>query len=907
MSIKKHILLLLALSLCVLVQGQTVLRGTVKSALDGEPIPFATIYAKEMRKGVVADNDGRYELRVDDGRDCHIRVQSLGYQPREILVPRNEAHLDIVLDEQSIALSDFTVTAKYLDKVGSDATIGQEALEYIQPTSLKDIFVLLPGGKIGSDNMQNSSLISSRQVGADLSSSFGMGVSVNGVSLNNDGMRIQMQGVTGSSSADGEGNVRVNAGMDLRTLSSDHIESVTVVRGISSAKEGNLSSGSIQVQAKQGASPLHSRVKFDPQNKLAYVGKGFRLSDALGTLHMGADIVRSQSQIEDERGAYNRVSGQLNWNNQRHWAGKVVNMNVLGSYVTSFSNRKTDEMIEAYHEKYNSRYQRASLSSKMKMELGQKWIDDVELILAADYSDNSLEHHKHVINRTVMPLQHSTVEGENEGIYLPSSYDTYYEIDNRPLNCQAQIDAQKYGVMGERWNYSMLLGSMVNVNKNLGAGAVFDLNRPPFPSSDCIRPRKNSDIPAIAHQAGYAEVKLRHRAGERETNLSIGLRETMMFNLPSEYLLNGKVLLDPRMQGSYTLYHDVRGKVMSHTLRLGWGIENKLPSADYLYPDKVYHDYIALNAYFTDESQRLLITNTKIQNPTNPRIDANRNYKIEGGYDGKWNGYEWSITAFSETMKGGVEYFTTYAPASYTYYYALSHEVTGRPTREDFLSRTMETFMAMRVPTNSARVEKRGIEYRLHIPTIEPLRSDIEVNGAYYHTVYSSGVPVMYRPSIMVNDQMYPYVGIYDGFEKEYAENFNTNFWINTHIPDWKLIFTNFIQIIWFQRSHLGTDVSEYPEHYMDTAGEIHPFDLTDDAQLERLRRSFLSSRYNGNALPVSLLWNIKATKEFNRHAKLSFFANNIIQVSPKYQDGYAHTQRNWYKPFFGGELSLNF
>lgn len=900
--------LLVFFSFCATVtEAQNVLRGTIRSAVDNQPIAFATVYAIEPGKGVVADFEGKYVLTVGFSREYHIRVQSMGFQTQEYTLSPQDSVLNIVLNEQSVALANFTVTAKYLDKVGSKATIGQEALEYIQPTSLKDVFVLLPGGKMGGNNMQNGSLISSRQVGSDLSTSFGMGVSINGVPLNNDGMRIQMEGVTGASEADGEGNVRVNSGMDLRSISSDHIESVTIERGISSAKEGNLSSGSIKVKAKQGASPFHARIKFDPQNKLAYLGKGFKLSNTLGTLHVGADIVRSQAQIEDERGAYNRVSGQLNWNNQSRCWGKTVDANILASYVTSFSNRKSDEMIETYHEKYNSRYQRATLSSKWNMELGTAWLEGIELMLSADYTQSKLEHHKHVINRTVMPMQQSQEEGESEGSYLPSIYDTYYEIDNQPLNVFAQLSGQKFFKWGSSWNSSWLIGASFNYNKNVGAGAVVNPLLPPFPSADFIRPRKNSDIPAIAHQAGFVETKLRYEHEVHEVNLSLGVRQTQMLHLPSDYYLHGHVMFDPRLQGAYTFRHEVADQSMTHTLRLGYGIENKLPSADYLYPDKVYHDYIALNAYFTDESQRLLVTNTKIQDPTNKNLKANKNRKIEAGYDLRWQGYELNVTVFNELMKGGVEYFTTYKPASYTYYYELKHEVTGKPTTNDFLQREMHTFMTMRVPTNSARVEKRGLEYRMHFPTLEVIKSDIEVNGAWYQTVYASGVPVMYRPSVMVNNEMYPYVGIYDGFEKEYAETLNTNVWVNTHLPEWKLIFTNFLQVVWYQKSHLSTDVSEYPEHYMDTSGSIYAFDLSNDVQLEQLRRSFLSSRYNETKLPVSLIWNIKATKEFNRHIRVSFFANNIIQVNPKYQDLYARTQRRSYKPFFGGEMTVSF
>lgn len=902
-------LLLLTPFTATAANNKTTLSGRVFHANSNEPITFATIYIIETGKGTVADAEGRYTLQMGYDHDCHIRVSSLGYITREITVKRGTHTLDIALHEQSVALEEFTVTAKYRDKVGSDATIGQEALEYIQPTSLRDIFTLLPGGKIGSNNMQGSQLISSRQVGSDTGTSFGMAISIDGMPVQNDGMRVQMSGFTGQSGIDPEGNVQVNTGIDLRTISTDHIESVTVTRGISSAKEGNLSSGAIKIEAKKGSSPLRMRVKFDPKNKLAYIGKGIFLGKTLGTLYLGADVVHSAGNIEDTRGAYNRVTGQMNYNNQVHWGGKKIDVNVYGSYVTSFSNNKTDEMAQRFNEKYTTRYQRAALSGKVNATLNHPVIDELELLLSADYTGNKLEHHKHVMNQTVMPLQQSTTEGESEGSYLPATYDTYYEIDNRPINIFSQLTAQKFGMVGHNMNFSLLLGTSINYTKNIGNGAVTDAMRPPFPSVNYIRPRRNKDIPALVNHAGYVETKLRYHHGAHEVNTSLGLREGMMLNLPSDYVLNGKMLFEPRLQASYTFYPKQRQQAISHTLRVGYGVENKFPSADYLYPDKVYHDFIALNAYFTDESKRLLITNTKIQNPTNRNLRENKNKKLELGYDLKWDGFEFSLTGFHEQMNGGIEYFSIYTPTEYIYYYELKHPVHTKPTRDDFNSRLMRTFMVNSVPTNSSKVIKKGLEYRFHTPIIAPIHSDIELNGAYYHTLYTDGVPVMYRPAVMAGDSMYPYVGIFEGYEKTYASNFNTNIWVHTHLPKWKLIFTNFVQIVWFEKSRLGKDVDVYPTRYMDLDGQVHTF--TDEAlaanpELGSLRRDFLSSRYNENKTPVSLLWNLKLTKEFSRAIKLSFFADNIIQISPKYQNAFLQTRRNWNKPFCGAELVIN-
>ncbi len=917
-----RILCLSILSLCLIVPKYAVAEnqnrkifGQVYDKQTNKGIPFATIYMTDAGHGTVTDVNGNFSITATVTADIRIKISCLGYATRSMTVKNSSGKsLKIALSPQSVALDNFTVTAKYNDKLGSDVTVDQEALEYIQPTSIQDIFQLLPGGKIGSYTMLSRELTFSRQVGADASTSFGMGISVDGVPMQNDGQRVQMTGFTGQGAVDKEGNVSVNTGVDLRTLSTDHIESVTVGRGIASAKEGNISSGNIRITQKQGQSPLKVRVKFDPLNKLLYVGKGILLSEKLGTLYLGADIVRSATSIEDTRGAYNRVTAQANWNNQMTWWGKKVDMSVRAGYITSFNNNKSDDLTEAYNEKYNTRYQRMMFSSKLNAKLGMLLVDELEFMVSADYSSDVLKYDKQVINSTVTPMQKSIVEGESEGEYLPSSYRTFYKIDNRPMNVFSQLTASKFGNITDRLNYSAMIGTSISYVKNFGEGAVVNPDRPPYPSSEFIRPRANRDIPAIVNHAGYAEARLMYRYGRSELNTQLGLRETMMLNLPSNYALNGLMLWEPRLQASYTYKFGKGNKdtgrgVRAVTLRAGYGVENKLPSADFLYPDKIYHDFIALNAYFTDPSKRLLITNTKIQDPTNPGLRENKNRKVELGLDLKIDEYVFSLTMFREKMNGGVEYFTRYTPVSYTYYYELKNPVDHKPTRDDFYSRERRSFMQLNMPMNSAEVIKKGMEYRIHIPQIKPINTEIEINGAYYKTVYSSGIPVMYYPSIMQDNEPYPFVGLYDGYEKTYAENFNTNFWFNTHLPKLKLIFTNFIQIIWFEKSRLGTDVDVYPRRYMDTDGNIN--ELTDemiaqDNTFSSLRRDFLSARYNELKKPVSLRMNLKLTKEFSRCVKLSFFADNIIQISPKYKNNYKQTRRDWHAPFFGAELTVN-
>ncbi|MBD8389326.1 TonB-dependent receptor [Dysgonomonas sp. BGC7] len=890
------------------------IKGRILDNSTKMPIPFANIYMPDIEKGTITDADGFFSFSATYRDNLRIRFSSLGYATQNITIKKNPSQIEILLMPLSIELEEFSVTAKYSENMGSDAKIGQEALEYIQPTSIKDIFLLLPGGTIGSNNIQNRSLTSSRQAGSDQSTSFGMGVSVDGMPMQNDGIRMQMGGYTGQSSTDPYGKVSsLNTGVDLRTISTDHIESVTVTKGIASAKEGNLSSGSIKVSSKKGKTPLRIRAKIDPLNKLAYVGKGFFLSEKLGTLHTGIDITKSASDLRSTKDAYNRITAQANYNNLFYLFGKKIDFNLRGSLVSSFSNTKKDELTEENTEHYKTTYKRYTASSKIIASLDYPIIDELEVLISADYSKDILNHDKKVSLTTVTISSTATQEGINEAIYLPDLYRTSYKIENKPLNIFSSISGTKQGLIVENLNYSVLAGTSLSHVKNHGRGVVVDLFRPPFPSDAYTRPRANSDIPALVNSASYIETKLRYQKGKNELNTSIGLRGTQVLNLPKDYALNGLLLLEPRIQFSYTLRNKIKEeRMLSNTIRFGFGIENKLPSLDFLYPDKVYKDFVALNYYSNTSELRTAYVYSTVHDPSNSGIRENQNKKIELGWDIKYDKYIFSLTLFREKMKGGIEYYPGYTAISYTKYDGEKPKnppITEKPNIDDFESKQISDYIISSNLVNSAKIIKKGLEYRISIPKIDIIKSDIEINGAYYKTLYTSGVPGMERPRGIDANGFYPYIGIYDGYEKTYSDRFNTNVWINTHLPKLKLIFTNFIQLVWFESSQLGRDVDPYPSKYMDLNGNIiniTPQEVDNDSQLRAMKRVFNDARYEKNKRPVSMLINLKLTKEFNRSVKLSFFANNILEISPTYKTNFQRTERDWHSPFFGTELIIN-
>jgi hypothetical protein len=103
------------------------------------------------------------------------------------------------------------------------------------------------------------------------------------------------------------------------------------------------------------------------------------------------------------------------------------------------------------------------------------------------------------------------------------------------------------------------------------------------------------------------------------------------------------------------------------------------------------------------------------------------------------------------------------------------------------------------------------------------------------------------------------------------------------------------------------------PQEYLDMKGSRH---IVDDVILSQInadnglwrymKRTILPISYARNEKPISLLWNVKATKEFSKGTKLSFFVNGLLDINPKYLSGSKTTKREWHDPYFGLELYFN-
>lgn len=892
--------------------------GAVRDKATGKGIGFASIQIEELSQGISCDANGKFRIPHLKNGSYKIEVSCLNYTSFSTEIElKQDTSIIFYLNVQSYTLSGVEVMATFKPSKGSNAVIGQTALEYIQPVSIADIFLLLPGNVIGGNSLHQFNLTSSRQVGGDKNTSLGMGVIADGIPMTNDAVRSQMYGVSGDNAPDYTVNRRgaVNAGIDMRNISTDHIESIEVVRGISSAKDGNLSSGAIHINSKKGDSPLRIRAKADPLNKLLYAGKGFRFSERGGTLHVGVDALSSTPDVRERLDRFTRLTAQGNYTNKIFLNNRPLDVSLRLSTTASVNNVRSDELIDENDESYRSSYLRTMLSFNGKWLINTPIVSNVELIASADITKDVVSRHKMVLSSmgpSSMPI--STEEGEHEGLFLPVKYYTDYSIENIPLYFFTQANFNSFFSTGKRFNHYMLYGVELKTNKNIGRGSIVDVTRPPYPGDNTfIRPRPNHTIPAMINGAIYVEDKAVAELWRNiKINLRLGLRATHVFNLPQEYSLRGKIMIEPRLQGGITWSGKThKSTPFATTLRIGYGQENKLPTLDMLYPDRLYRDFVVLNAYYQQPERDLLIVNTYIHTPLNTELRENKNRKFEIGGDFQFGGLETSISAFREEYRDGFSYFPQYYPVAFTRYLEPKYPIVGKPTKDDYFPEYYQDFTVFPVVRNSARTIKQGIEYRIKTPQIKPISTEIELNGAYYLTVYTKGIPVMYRPIVKEFGEKYPYVGIYQGDTHLYCSRLNTNIWVNTHIKRFGLIFTNFVQVIWFAKERRGNEEHVLPSHYLDLNGTIHEIDqdeiATTDGIFRYLRRERSELYYRTETKPISVFVNLKASKELGKHIKLSFFINNLIDINPHYKSADKTTEKEWAIPFFGAELTVNF
>ena len=978
----KKIVLLLAVTLslaAIPAQSQTrnsqrtaasqrsyTVSGRITDATHGGPLELVNITFENNSFWAVSDLEGRFSLKLSNG-EYHYEVSYIGYETAKGVIKVDGSDvtgLNIKLRESSLALSEVTVTAK-AQAMGSSSVVDQTALQHLQPKSVSDILQLVPGNITQNPSLRNIGQAYIREItdpesvdSEHNSNAMGTLIMVDGAPLSNDAsLQLLSSSYRGNemNSITASDQNSAGRGADLRSISTDNIDNIEVVRGIPSAEYGNLTSGAVIINSKKGATPLEVKGEIDPDSKMLYAGKGFNLRGG-GTVNMAVDYTSSYSDIRFPAEGFERVTADLGYGHT-FFSSRPLSLNFKVSYFQNVFDIRSDKQQRSY-EKIKSENQGVRINLSGDWNIKTRLISNLSYNLSYNNSrqyDYQLE--QIVLSTRITPEAVSTESGEFPSVLLNSTYKSEHSISGNPVNVVAQLKANKTIFINEGFTSSFKEGVEFKYDVNHGKGLEYDPTKPPFVRNiQTVRPRPYSDIPAMKTLSGYIENKTIMPIGGTDLTTQIGVRASNLF-IDRDYLdRSDMITVDPRINVEWAMLTPRNSKFENLSINAGWGLTSKMPPLSYLYPDKAYYDVKSFTyvdpGMDMSKSMSVMTTNV-IDDTSNPTLVPSVGNKFEVSLNFDIKPVKGFITFFKERYDNEFGYrsepailpYRTYLPTPGSTGYAYTD---GRLTyREENIvkvvpSRNDTIFSTLSRSSNGIQTHKMGIEYSIDFGQIKAIRTSIVADGAWLwikrRDTKESWSMVRFQDPIVDGrtnaDKTYPYMALLPAGDGSVQSRVNTNIRFITHIPRTSLIFSTTAQIVWAETYqsiyedergnnvwYMGDDPTTAsvenvplvdPVGYRDYSGNYYEW-KQEYRNRSTTRREYLMTQdytYAGNfdkiTYPATLTMNFRLTKQFSDILEISFMANNMFNARRMYKSPISGERSNLAIPqYFGAEIKL--
>ncbi|MBO4757428.1 MAG: TonB-dependent receptor, partial [Bacteroidales bacterium] len=507
----------------------------------------------------VTDAEGRFSIKGVQSGKYTLTASCLGYvdTPMEVEVKSDVTGLVIRMQEHSLALKEVVVTAQNpKDGVGTSHTLGRDALNHLQLSSMTDMAALLPGGKTSNPDLTSGSAFSLRSGGSSAANAaFGTALEVDGVRLGNNAGFGAMSGV------------------DTRSISVDNVESVEVITGVPSAEYGDLNSGMVRIHTRKGRTPLNVSFTVNPRTWQTSVSKGVDLQEGRGVLNLGAEWARATRKLVSPYESYTRRGISLAYSNT---FAKVLRFEAgVSGNIGGMDSEDDPDAFSGEFSKVRDNTFRANTS--LTWLINSPWATNLALDASVNFADNLSHDRRFNTFGSNQPAVHAESEGYWLADRLPLTYYSDQIVDSKELDFSASL---KY-TLNRRWNEwrsNTKAGVQWKANGNVGAGEYYE---DPALAANGYRPRPYTDYPFMHNVSFYAEEDFTMPLGGTRLQLVAGLRFENVFVAGTEY--EDMNTLSPRVNAKWSLSD-------KFSIRGGWGITEKLPSFYILYPKQEYRD-----------------------------------------------------------------------------------------------------------------------------------------------------------------------------------------------------------------------------------------------------------------------------------------------------------------------------
>ncbi|MGL5317855.1 MAG: TonB-dependent receptor [Bacteroidales bacterium] len=869
-----------------------------------EPMIAAVCQIKSLGLFAVTDVNGVAVINNIPKGDVTIEVQSLGYQPySKLIMIAKDLAITVPMDETSLSLNEVTVTAKASAAgAATGSTIGRQAMDHLQANSLKDLMELLPGQISQNNDMTSAQTIQIRSLGTDPNNAFGASVIIDGVPVSNN---------TQVASAGGNIN-SVSQGVDLRSIGTDDIESVEVIRGIPSAEYGDLTSGAVIVNSKTGHTPWEVRAKVNPSVLSTSLSKGIKLGTNGGTINSNFSYAQAWGDPRAKTRSFDRISGSVTYANRFSKKFYTTFKFRVNSLIDA-SKKDPDQIQDGTYTK--DKDLSFSLSHDGRWSLNKPLARTLGYVIGFTTSEKKSERTTVVSANGNLPILWAQETGYFEVPVLTQSYTASGGTISQPKSFYAKVTNSFFANV-DQWRNNFKMGAEYRLESNKGLGRYNEDDLYPLSPNSNGRPRPYYDIPDLNQISGYFEDNMSYNLGKKRFNLTAGVRYQMLQPGKEEMVWS----LSPRLNFSANL-------TKWFSLRAGYGVSSKTPGLGHLYPDKKYIDRIAGDFYYRmtdlDPAQRVVYYHTQV-------IDVKRsvglknvnNRKVEVGMDFRLpKDRRINVVYYNDRTDNGFGSLSdpiAFLSNRYEYKNPATNNIFmgGKPTLNDIPVMHADT-----VYTSSGRVgntEKsfnQGIELEASLGTIPAIHTSFFFTGAFMETRRSSSAPTYSRPAKFQSSVNYPDVNSVP-YRVEYApgametidRRFSTMLRGVYYIPRLRMVASGSLQTIWYtynattnQRqlpvAIIKADQNLNVQRYEVTQAMLNTPNLEifrDGSTVYYLQDEIIDPQDNpATKGAITFLFNARLTKEISKIASFSFYASNALFYEP------------WKRPASGGSNTL--
>jgi hypothetical protein len=840
----------------------------------------------------VTDAEGRYWLvRVPPGPQT-LRTRRIGFAMNRVpvTVPSSgTVTQEIFIAASALLVEGITVTGDAVSRAQGElatATVIEiEAIRHQTATSLAGVLELVPGVEAappGLDNIQQIALRVAPTSGANFYGggstlglgSFGTLIVLDGIPLSNNA-NLQSLGSRGdllfTSSAGG--------GIDLRRIPAKTIERVEVIRGLPSARWGDLTQGAIIVETRAGEVDPELSFQLDERTGEAAVvaGRSFGGRDHAGTLTFDYSSTRSSPGRTDDR--ITRFSGQLAHRaavGETGWGQKRLVLDTRFDAYQLLDDLPANERSGGRSQRYRDRGFR--ISERAVLNLSRRSSLSFTSGLTALQQRGTTTS---PLTRGPMPFTNSTTEGRSVGVFFIGPYVADVVIEGDPYlafgRLEGDLEPTFLGI-----SHRLRPGLEFRREWNSGPGYQFEILYPPQVSFNGIRgfdrPRNFETVPPLVTGALYLDDRLSRSFG-RNLLLTVqaGLRLDLLHRGGNWFSAVQDAALQPRINVELSPRRWLR-------LHAGWGRVAKAPSLAAFAPAPQWYDVVNVNWFTNEPEERLAIITTEVEDPTNPDLGFTVASKAEVGIEVNFGRSAVSLIAFHDRITDGVGIRGTPSYVLRDHYDLVdSTRGTGVPPEIVEPASYSDTVpILIERPDNILTVTSKGIELTALLPEIPYLKTRLHVTGQWIETKQTTDW--LYFGSQLRFDEF----ALTESIERvPYWEGVTAlgrralfTYRLIHHQPELGLIITGIVQ----------HNISDVLQDFGDTDTLAYVGYVTRDARLvpvpagERASEEYRDLRIPRSGAfttvsesPADWMVSVQVSKTFPLNGRLSFWGYNLL------------------------------